>query len=334
MLAARREGGHISMIRSVALPLRLLALCSVALAACSTDKPAKKACCEQPKIPPGVTPFVVVGDEATGDSDSQKVIMQAGLSRPAKRDEIYPVLQTLYIHAMKRGAFEPIQFVATVYATESAARNGGDQGVVGRIVREQSDVAPRCENMVRYDFSEQVARAFAATNGRAQEEDPRDSCHLAPKKVVARPDDAFAHKPTYKTDVARKAVELTYPYLDLGKDEYLDKLKFTSAMRDWIEEVNVFFGKVEELQEMTFIGLSQDQPVVKITVTRAEYQSRLAGLQETVNSHANVTFASLGLHRKDDKAAAKEQDNFQSKTYRTALADLPKNRVFVSPKLK
>jgi hypothetical protein len=42
----------------------------------------------------------------------------------------------------------------------------------------------------------------------------------------------------------------------------------------------------------------------------------------------------LGLHRKDDKGAAKEQDTFQSKTYRTALAKLPKGQVFVAPKLK
>jgi hypothetical protein len=301
---------------------------------CPGDKPAVKPCCDQPKIPAGVTPFVVVGDDVSGTSDSERVIMQVGLSSPARRDQIYPVLKTLYIHAMKRGPFEPIHFVATVYATEGAARTGGDQAVVGRITREQSDIAPRCENLVKYDFSEQVARAFAASTGRGDDDDPRDTCRLGEKKIVARADDKFTHRPSYKIDAARHSMELTYPYLDMGKDEYLEKLKFSSAMRDWIEEVNLFFGKVDDLQELTFIGIFEDQPVVKITVTRPQFQTLLSGLQETVASHANVTFANLGMHRKDDKGAAKEQDTFQSTTYRATLAKLPRSQVFVSPKLK
>jgi hypothetical protein len=328
------------MNRSMAVPCaparaRLLALLLVlGSAGCPTKGPAVKPCCDQPQIPAGVTPFVVVADDVTGTSDSERVIMQVGLSQPAKRDQIYPVLRTLYIHAMKRGSFEPIHFVATVYTNESAARTGGDQGVVGRIAREQSDIAPRCENLVRYDFTEQTARAFAAATGRPDDDDPRDTCRLGEKKVVVRADDKFTHRPSYKIDAARHAMELTYPYLDMGKDEYLENLKLTSAMRDWNEEVNLFFGKVDELQELTFVGVSNDVPVVKITVTRAQFQTVLSGLQEAVASHANVTFANLGMHRKDDKGAAKEQDAFQSKTYKAALAKLPKDQVFVSPKLK
>src|SRR3954468_23330076 len=96
------------------LPLAMaLAMAGAAAAAgCDSKTPAAKACCEQPKIPPDVTPFVVVGDEASGDSDAQRVRIEAGLSRPAKRDQLYPVLQTLYVHAMKRGSFEPIRFDA------------------------------------------------------------------------------------------------------------------------------------------------------------------------------------------------------------------------------
>jgi hypothetical protein len=120
----------------------------------------------------------------------------------------------------------------------------------------------------------------------------------------------------------------------MGKDEYPEKLRLTSAMRDWVEQLNVFFGKVDELAEMTFVGVWNDDPVAKITVTRPQFQGSLSALQEAVASHANVTFASLGLHRKDDKAAAKEQDTFQSQTYKAALAKLPKNQVFLSPKLK
>lgn len=307
----------------------------LAPAACSTEKSeAPRPCCDQPKIPAGVTPFVVVGDEVSGPSDGQKVIMRVGVSQPIKRDQVFPVLHTLYRHAMTRNTFEPIQFVANVYGSESAAKTGGDGGLIGRIVREQSDRGPKCENKIPYDFSEQVARAFAASTGRAEEEDLNDTCRLGEKKVVARVDDKFTHKPASKVDPARSAVEITYPYLEMGKDEYVKDLRFNSAMRDWIEHAQSFFNKVEGLKELTFIGVKDDQPVVKITVTREQFNSQLASLQEEIAAHSAVTFASLGMRTTDDKGAAKEQNTFQSKTYKTALAALPKNQVFVSPKLK
>src|SRR5262245_19599377 len=87
-----------------------------ALVACSTEKaPAPRTCWDHPQIPARGTPFVVVGEDVTGPSDGEKVIMRIGLSQAAKRDDLYPVLHTLYRHAMKRGAFEPIHFVANVY---------------------------------------------------------------------------------------------------------------------------------------------------------------------------------------------------------------------------
>ena len=96
---------------------------ALAVAACNTNTtPAAKACCEQPEIPAGVAPFTVVADEATGPSDGQKVILRVALGKPTKRDDIYPVLHTLYRHAMKRGPFEPIQFIADVYPSEATAK--------------------------------------------------------------------------------------------------------------------------------------------------------------------------------------------------------------------
>jgi hypothetical protein len=311
------------------------ALLLLLASACSTEKTeAPKACCEQPKIPAGVTPFVVVADEVSGPSDGQKVIMRVGVSQPLKRDQVYPVLHTLYRHAMTRTAFEPTQFVANLYASETAAKGGGDGGLMARIVREQSDQGPKCENKIPYDFGEQVARAFSASVGRPEEEDASDTCRLGDKKAVARVDDKFAHKPGYKVDASRSAVEVTYPYLEMGKDEYVKDLKFNSAMRDWIEHAQSFFGKVDGLKELTFVGVQNDQPMVKITVTRQQFDGQLASLQEEIAAHSAVTFASLGMHTTNDKGAAKEQSTFQSKTYKSALTALPKNQVFVSPKLK
>jgi hypothetical protein len=165
-------------------------------------------------------------------------------------------------------------------------------------------------------------------------EDPNDTCHLAEKKAAARIDEKFTHKPMLKVDAAKYAVEITYPYLEMGKDEYAATLTFNSAMRDWIDYTTSFFRKIEALKELTFIGLYNDQPALKITVTRDQFDSKLASLQEEIAAHAAITFANLGMHRKDDKGAAKEQSTFHGKTYKAALSVLPKEQVSVSPKLK
>jgi hypothetical protein len=156
-------------------------------AGCASDKaPTAAPCCEQPKIPAGVPGFKIVTDEGTGPSDGRKVILRAALNAPVKRDEVYPVLHTLYRHAMQRGPFEPIQFTGEVYPNESAAKDGGDVKVLARISRSQSQSGPQCDNRIAYDLGEQVARAFDASMGRLPQQDLDDTCRLATNKKVAR----------------------------------------------------------------------------------------------------------------------------------------------------
>jgi hypothetical protein len=94
------------------------------------------------------------------------------------------------------------------------------------------------------------------------------------------------------------------------------------------------FNKAPNLKELTYTGLLNDEPIMKITVTRQEYDAKLSTVQETIASYAAITFAKLGLHKTDDKGALKEQETQKTKTYKTALSFLPKDRVFISPKLK
>jgi hypothetical protein len=313
----------------------LWSLLALAPAACSSEKAAPpKACCDQPPIPPGVTPFKVVGDDVSGASDGQKVQLKIALTAPIKRDAVYPVLHALYRYAMKRNAFEPVQITADVYPSEAAASAGGDAKLIARISREQTQLAPHCDNRVAYDFPEQVERAFGASLGSAQEENLDDTCRLNPPKKTARFDEAFTHKPGYKLDVGRKAVEVAFPFLEMGKDEYVKELKLSSAYGYWIEFVTSLFRRVPDLAEVAFVGVYKDAPALQISLTRAQFDATFSRLQETIAAHAAITFQSLGMHRVSDKGAEKEQDTFKNKTYKDALAALPKSQVTISQKLK
>jgi hypothetical protein len=307
-----------------------------AAAGCEKKDEGPKPCCTQVDIPPGVAKFAVVADDVTGPSDGQKVMMRLGMLQPVKRDQMYKPMQVLYANVMKRTAFEPIHFEGWFYASESDAKAGSESNVIAKIVREQSDRAPKCQNNVKYDFPEQVDRAFIHSTRGEQElqEDLNDTCHIGEKKKQPRYDEKFTHKTTYKLDAGNQAVEITHPFLDMGKDEYVADLKINAVMGQWAEYMTSMFSQAEQLKSFTFVGLYKDEPVVKISISRQQYDDALSRLQETVASHAAITFQTIGMGAKTSEAAEKEQEQFKSKTYKDALAKLPKEQVMISPKLK
>ena len=319
--------------RSVVLipAVGLLALLSVACPK-SEQSAAPTTCCDQPKIPPGVPAFTVVRDESTGPTDGQDVKLHVALKQKTKRDDIYPALQFLYRYAMTRRTFEPTTFLGAIYNTEGEAQTGGNP--IAKIWREHGDKGPKCENNIKLEFKEEVEKAFAWSLNRAEPENLEDTCHLEVKKKVARFDDKFTHKPEMKVDEAKKSVDVTYPYLETGKDEYVANLSFNSAMTYWAEFTTTMFGKAPELQQVNYSGMLNDQPVLKISTTRQQYDAKLSTVQETIASYSAITFAKLGLHKSDDKGARKDQEEHKTKTYKAALSFLPKDQVMVSPKLK
>jgi hypothetical protein len=312
----------------------LAALATITLCACNSEKAAPvKVCCDQPRIPPDVPQFAVIADEATGPSDGQDVKLRVALKQKTKRDAMYPAMHFLYRYAMQRNpAFEPVNFVGEFYTSEGAAKTGGNP--VAKIWRERSDKGPKCENAVPLDFPEEVQRAFDHSLNRGEEEDLADTCHLSEKKKVARFDEHFQHVPAFTLDEAGHSAVVSYPYLDTGKDEYAKNLTFNYAMGYWAEFMTAMFSKAPELKQLTYVGVLDDQPALKITVTRQEFDEKLSRVQETIASYAAITFAKLGLHKTDDKGAKKDQEQQRTKTYKAALSFLPPSQVFISPKLK
>jgi hypothetical protein len=309
---------------------------AVTLTACQSDTAkVARSCppdCDQPKLPPGVPPFQVVKDELTGPTDGQDVVLRVVLKQKTKRDTIYPALHFLYRYAMTRNTFEPRNFTGEFYASEADAAAATNP--LAKIWKAQTDKGPKCDNAIKLELPEQVAKAFAYSMNRGETEDLEDTCRLNDKKKSARFDDKFTHQPIFKLDEASKTVEVQYPYLEAGKDAYVKVLSFNAAMTYWAEFTSTMFQKAQDLQQLTYVGLLDDQPVLRITVTRQEYDSKLSTVQETIASFAAITFAKLGLHKINDKGAIKEQEAHKTKTYLNALSFLPKDHVMISPRLK
>jgi len=154
-------------------PVVMAALAMVASATwigCSTQKAdGPRSCppdCDQPKIPPGVPAFQVVKDTATGPSDGQDVVIRVVLKQKTKRDDIYPALHFLYRYAMTRNTFEPRNFTGEFYASDAEASSGSN--FAAKVWREHSDKGPKCENTIKLELPEQVAKAFAWSTNRGE----------------------------------------------------------------------------------------------------------------------------------------------------------------------
>lgn len=300
-------------------------------AACKESAPEVKPCCEQPKIPAGVPSFKVVADEVSGPGDGQVVKMKAVLTQPIERQDVYPVLHTLYAWAMTRSAFEPIDFRAEVFANESAAGGGQPAAVVERPRGQQG---PTCDNAVPWTFRQAVTRAYEASLNRLPPENLQDTCRVEKPKAQERFDENFTHKPSLTIDEANRTATVEYPYLADGKDEFAAKLSFNQAMTYWIEFATSMFRRAPDLKAFKFVGLHGNGPVVTILLDRKDFEGKFASLQEEVASHAALTFQKLGMNATNDKAAEKEQESFKAKTFRDALKLLPPSQVSVASSLK
>ncbi len=307
---------------------------SLALGTACPEKKSEEAkiCCDQPKIPADVAPFKIVGDDATGIYDERVVKIKAVLSGPTERTQLYPVLHTIYRHAMTRATNEPLAFEADLYASEAAATAGGPG--VARIARPRGKLAPECENRVAYTFDRAANIAFGEIFLRKAEENGSDTCKLMESKDQAPIDAGWKLRPAIVIDGAAQTAALTYPFRKDTEDAYQEEIKFTGAMKAWIDFATAYFHKVPDLKNLTFIGTHNDAEILKISLSREQFNNGFAGLQEDIAAYAAVTFQKLGMGAGSEKAVLKDRENFQTKTYKAALASLPKDQVTIAKNLK
>ena len=255
-----------------------------------------------------MAPFTIVADEVTGPSDGQKVILRVALGEPTKRDEIYPVLHTLYRHAMKRGPFEPIHFIADVYPSEATAKAAGDTQMLARISR--AAVPAGAPSVTTGSATTSPSRssgpstpAWAGARGEHRRHLPAGPAEG--EAAVRRRLQAQAQLQARRR--ASKAVEVTYPYLEMGKDEYVARAEADlGAGRTGSSIVTTPVSQGARPESGHLHGPARGRRGPAHRLTRQQFDSDFAGLQETIAAHAAVTFQSLGTgaHRQGRREGA------------------------------
>ena len=285
-------------------------------------------CPEENKGPPGPAPdrtcpegsplpCQVLLDETNNNSVDYHVLVADG----AKHDDAQKLLEHLYRHTSKRREDEPAGVAVYVYTTEAAFRTP-PRTPVAQVVRKAGELGPKFENRIPLEFWQEVEQALLPPPIPGQE-GPR-----------VRRDAKWNLKLKVERDDAQKTLVLTQPYTEPGEDKWAATLSFNQAMQEFADAARALFEEVPDLKGMTFVGTWKDKEVVRIQLSRADYNAvKLGEIDERIGQHHGRVFLELSTGRASDQAAAKTNANLIAKEYRAMLAQL-KGKATVSPTLK
>ena len=259
--------------------------------------------------PAGTPGFTVVEDKVSADRDTVEV--RVAVTAVPEREELDKLLQHLYRQTMTR-AGEPLQVSALVYPSAEVAHKSPDKGWIASVTKKRGDFGPSFDNKVALSFSKQVAAVLSG--------------------------DTFvgSKKPRTEIDDAQRAVVLTLPFVEPGKDEWRASVNYVAAVTDFLDYADRLYEKVPALEKLTFVGVHREGEVIRIKVgSRKEWDALSArDVHERIGAQQGRAFAELTMGKMSDAAVAKEKAARAKKVYQEALKRLPAGAVTASKKLQ
>jgi hypothetical protein len=272
--------------------------------------------------PPKDSPlaYKVLEDKTENNSVEYHALIDASV----KHDDADKLLKFLYRYLSTRREDEPAAVGAYLYTAEAAYRTP-PRSPIASAVRKSGDRGPVFENKVPLEFSQEVDGAV-----HPHHDGENDELYATRRKQ----EEAFKLKPAFTLDEPQKAVTLTMPYTEGGKDQWVDALSFNQALNVFTDAANSLFDNVAQLRRLTYVGTWKDKEVVRVTIDRADYEAvHLHDIDDRIGQHHGAAFFALGTGHSNDKAAAKEVAAKVSKEYRSMLGQL-KGKAKVDPSLK
>ena len=250
--------------------------------------------------------YKVLEDKIDNNSVEYHLLVPEG----TKHDDVEGLLKYLYRHLWTRGDNEPAGVAAYVYNSETAFKTP-PRTPIAHVIRKSGEVGPTFENKVPLEFWQEVAEA-----------------------LLPNYDDKWKLARKVERDDAQKTLTLTLPYTEPGKDQWVEALSFNQAMNTFTDVAQSLFEKVPELKAMTYVGLWKDKEVVRIQLSRVDYQAlKLNDLDDRIGQHHGRIFLELATNRSSDAKAAKENAALIAKEYKAMLGQL-KGKAKVDPALK
>ena len=286
-----------------------LCLCSLfVLAACEKKKAETRIYFPDLKPPLGLA-VKVLSDISLNEKAGSSITVIVSVPPTADRDELDRLMKSLWRQVKGRSGFSKgtaDKIDLRFYGGETKAKAKGD------------------------DWLAQVLFS-GAEKGEATFENRQTLPLLkwAKKAIGKQPQFTGKLKPQILADAAKLELEIKVPFIAQdGTGAYITKLTYTKVTTEFSTYTRTLFDKIDKLNKLTFIGLHEDQPVIKVWMSRQQYeQLNLRLVEEGLGAFQGKFINRLLSNPKLGKMVEKKVAKQRRKVYRETFARLPKEQV-------
>lgn len=300
------------MVFATGMKRNIAVFSGIALAiACAKDD-APKLTFTPYEAPSGVPDPQTVKDEAIDEVGRVGIDTVLVMPRSTEYEQLDRLLQSIGRQARTRSGFKNAprpQFVDVRIYTD-AAKTGDANGWVGRL-QLKGDGEPVIDMRLPFPLGKTV------------------------KKMIDERPEYGTIKPKVNSGDAEGRLELTIPYVSPGEDHYVKKLGYGDAIQEFNSWTLMMFRKLPALKDFTFVGEHNGKEVVRIRITREQYeQINITKVEEDLGAFSGQFMAGQMQGAISDEAVAAKLAKERREVYGAMLKQLPPDQVVISKTLK
>jgi hypothetical protein len=293
-------------------------LLAALLGGCKEDPKKTELYFDDLKPPVGIGTVVIVSDKSLNPSTGGEITILTTVPADLDKDDLDRLMDSFFRQAKDRRGFvggKPARIDLKFYDAEAKAKAGGAD-FLGRILQSSpTEKEPARTNNQKLPLLKWAKKALAPN-------DPLYTGELKPQLLA---------------DASKMSLELTLPFVtDDGSGKYLEELTFQRACTDFVSSAITLFEKIPSLQRLTFVGKHQGETVIKIALSREQYEKlNLRQVEENLGAfHGKLMEDMLstkgGMPEKVALARVMKQ---RLKVYKEVLGKLPKEQVELAKSL-
>lgn len=292
----------------------LLATATVAAAACEKQDVKQRLYFDDPKPPVGVAAKIVT-DDNLNPSEGGSVTMTVAVDAAIDRDDLDKLMRVFWDQVSARSGFrngEADKVDIRYYVGEGKAKAGADDWI-GRTQRTSRSGEPAVTNRQKLPLLKWAQQALG--------KQPQFTGELKPRILA---------------DADALEIEIKVPFVQSdGSGKYVEQLTYTRATTEFSSYTRTLFDKIEKLEKLAFIGMHDGREVMRIWLTREQYeQLNLRHVEEGLGAFQGKFISRMLEDPKSAKMVERKTAQQRRKVYRETFARLPKEQVQLDKSLR
>ncbi|MCA9670509.1 MAG: hypothetical protein KC503_33160 [Myxococcales bacterium] len=259
----------------------------------------------------------IISDVNLNPAGTTSVQVVGVVPKKIDRDDLGRLMRSLWRQVKRRKGFRgkgtPDKIDIRLYTSEAQAKAGGTDWL-GQVLR--------------------VGQTAKVTYTNRQK---LPLLKYAKKAIGKLPQYSGTLKPQFLADADTMELEVKVPFVASdGTGQYLKKLSYTTLTTTFSSWTRTLFEKIPKLRKLTFEGKHDDEVVVRIWMTREQYeQLNLRQVEEGINAYrGKFVNRMLDGNPRTAKMVEKKAAKKRKKVYREVFARLPKEQVQLAKKYR